>query len=627
MFEDCVYIMMSPRKTSLSFIIFFLALHASSFCQSSMPLEIHERLWEHPGPAQSKSGAPRLLIVSPEKSIAPHEGPELRYMGRVEPAGATVTLNGRPVKVWPGGVFSGLARIDGAGAVKWTFRAKYKNTVTTVERTIPLARPVAPPAPWPPSFYAVPVSPGGRYWLSPGEKLPVTLYASPGARAQARIGESGSWLDMRADGEDARRGGRYTIDLAPPPLRPTELAQVYFRITGTRGGESKTNEMAAPLRVGSHPDEDFFIARTTADFASYLLEPTGWTRWGNFVRGTRTPFFEMRGDRVYVDFDHGERGWLEMSAIDMPGAPTAFLLPQIEGRLDFEADRQTLRLTMPRQTEPVAFVFEQQAINRVRMNLIGASTLKLASRPTTYGPIAVDSWTSGPMGQTPALDLSLGRPLWGFGSEMEPSGEFSLFVRAAPRLSEATRERPLAGLRIMLDAGHGGRDSGALGPSGLAEADVNLVEAAWLDKALAAMGAEVLQIRRADEYVELDRRVNEALDFDPDLFISLHHNSVPDSADPTADHGPIAFYHYEHSRPLAEAIESRLIWLWTNVEPQVKPQNFRVNRNISTCPSVLIETAYLSNPLDEIRLRSTDAIKQNADAIAGGVADYISSVR
>lgn len=615
----------------LSFIIhlaaFIFLFQVSLFAQPAMPLEIRERFWEEPGPVQSRPGAPKLLIVAPEKSTSAYAGRQLRYMGRVEPANATVTLNGRALKIWPGGVFSGVAPIDGNGSAKWTFRASYKKTVTTVERTIAIAQPAPPPQAWPLSFYAVPVSPGGRYWIEPGEKLTVTLFASPGARAQARIGETGPWLDMQPDGEDARRGGRYTINLIPPPLRPTELAQVYFRLSATRTGETRSIETAAPLHVGSRPDEDFFVARTTADFASYLLEPTGWTRWGNFVRGTRAPFFEMRGDRVYVDYDHGRRGWLELSAIDLPPAPTTFLLPRLQGRLDFEPDRQTLRLTLPRQAEPFAFTFEQQALNRVRMNLLGASTLKLDGLPRNYGPISVDTWTSGPMGQTPALDLALARPLWGYGSETDPIGEFSLFVRAAPRLPDATHERPLAGLRIMLDAGHGGRDPGALGPSGLAEADVNLVEAAWLERSLAAMGAEILQIRRADEYIELDRRILVALDFDPDLFISLHHNSVAENADPTIESGPVVFYHYEHSRPLGEAIEARLAALWPGVESSVKPQNFRVNRNISTCPSVLIETAYLSNPLDEIRLRDSDSIRRNAEAIAQGVKDYVASIR
>lgn len=623
---------MSPRKARFSLVVqlaAFVMLASAPGAQSPMPLEIHERLWERPGPVQSRPGAPKLLVVAPEKSPAPCQGRELRYMGRVEPAGAAVTLNGRPLKVWPGGVFSGRAALGGAGPVRWVFRATYKHASTTVERTIPLARPVQPPRPWPPAFYAVPVSPGGRYWIEPGETLLVTLYASPGARAQARIGEAGPWLDMQPDGEDARRGGRYTIELAPPPRRPAELAQVYFRLAATRGGQTLTRELAAPLHVGSRPHEDFFVARTTADFASYLLEPTDWERWGNLVRGTPAPFFEMRGDRVWIDFDHGRRGWLELSAVELPEAPAAFVLPRLEGRLDFEPDRQTLRLTLPRQTDPVAFTFEQQGVNRARLDLIGASTLRLTKPPATYGPIAVDRWTSGPMGQAPSLDFALARPLWGFGAETEPggSGAFTLFVRAAPRLPEATRARPLAGLRIMLDAGHGGRDTGALGPSGLAESDVNLVEAAWLEQALAGMGAEVLQMRRADVSVDLDRRVAETLDFDPDLFISLHHNSVGEGSDPTAERGPVAFYHYEHSRPLAEAIEARLAGLWPGVAPLVKPQNFRVNRNISTCPSVLIETAYLCNPEDEIRLRDSDSIRLNAEAIAEGVKDYINSIR
>jgi len=58
-----------------------------------------------------------------------------------------------------------------------------------------------------------------------------------------------------------------------------------------------------------------------------------------------------------------------------------------------------------------------------------------------------------------------------------------------PRLGEvqarvATTSAPLRGLRVMLDAGHGGDDTGALGPSGLAESDLNLVQAAWLESIL-----------------------------------------------------------------------------------------------------------------------------------------------
>ncbi|MEN6627284.1 MAG: N-acetylmuramoyl-L-alanine amidase [Candidatus Sumerlaeia bacterium] len=595
-----------------------------------MPLDVRDRLWESPGPAQSGPGAPRLLIVYPETGMEPYGGAALRYMGRVEPEDAAVTLNGDAVRVWPGGLFSGVRPIRGRGAAEWKFRASRGGRATVVTRTIPI-RPPTPPAPaWPLAFYASPVRPAGSYWIPAGETLPVTLYASSGHRAQARIGQGGPWLDMAPAGDDPRRGGVYRIDLSPPPLRPNELAPVYFRLSGSRGGQERTIELPSSLRVGSEPDEEFFVARVGAEFASFLKEPTGWVRWGNIVQGTYAPFFEIRGDRLFMDFDHGQRGWLELSALDMPAAPRDFLLPQLRGGLNFESDRQTLRLSMPGQADPVAFVFEEQSENpaRIRLTLTGASTLIVPPPAAAYGTFSVDQWTSGSRGEAPALELTSTRPLWGFGSEIQPNGEFSLFVRSAPALSGATPAQPLRGLRIMVDAGHGGRDPGAFGASGIAEADVNLVAAAWLERSLADLGAEVLQVRRGDEYVGLDSRVNDALDYDPDLFISVHHNSVGSAEDPTADSGPIVFYHYEHSRPLGEAVEARLVEAFgAGREARVTPQNFRVNRNISPCPSILIEGGYLCNPADEAKLRDTAWIRKSAEAVARGVADYVGTMR
>ena len=129
-------------------------------------------------------------------------------------------------------------------------------------------------------------------------------------------------------------------------------------------------------------------------------------------------------------------------------------------------------------------------------------------------------------GEVPAVDLTLGRPLWGFEQRVDAAAGEQVIVRVAPRLTAATAERPLAGLRIMLDAGHGGGDSGAVGPSGLMEKDANLVQAAWLERELAARGATVVQTRSDDVSVGLDDRVWLASGAEIDMFISLHHNSL-----------------------------------------------------------------------------------------------------
>jgi N-acetylmuramoyl-L-alanine amidase len=113
-----------------------------------------------------------------------------------------------------------------------------------------------------------------------------------------------------------------------------------------------------------------------------------------------------------------------------------------------------------------------------------------------------------------------------------------------------------------------------------------------------------------------------ARDWDPDLFISLHHNSVAAASDPLSDRGPHVFYHYAHSRALAEAVAAQLAAVWaTDTPPRVAVRNLRVNCNITLCPSVLVESAFMCNPADEERLRRIETVRVTARAVAQGVLD------
>ncbi len=596
---------------------------AQMLAGQAMPTEAFERLWLQPGPEQSDPGAPRLLIVMPGSRIAP-QGIALRYMGRVEPADTNLTLNGQSVRVWPGGTFSGVAPLTGEHQANWTFRASRGGRVTTIERTIPLAQPAAPTPDWPPSFASAPVAPSGHFWLPPGELLEISLHASPGLRALARVGESGPWLEMEPAGLHPTRGAVYRLALAPPPASPASLHPIHFRIEGERDGQLLAQELVARLHVGARPDgKQFFTARVSTPLASYLVDPTGWARWGNLVEGTVAPIFEIRGDRALVDLDRGERGWLELDAIQINPDPAPFLLAELDARLLPPRRPVELRLGFTGQRQAIATRFEGDPQDLTRLNVVlpGASHLRLDAPAAT----TVESIHDGVWGGAPALGLTLGRPLWGFGMGMGEGGDFELFVREAPRPADPAR--PLAGLRIMLDAGHGGNDVGALGPSGLTEADANLVQAAWLERALRERGAEVLQLRYDHSAIDLDERVRLARAADPDLFISLHHNSVGSATDPLSASGPMMFYHHEHSRPLAEWIAAALAAeLTPDAAPRVRSENFRVNRNISECPSVLVETAFMPHPGDEAWLRDTATVRRTAEAIARAVEGYIASL-
>jgi N-acetylmuramoyl-L-alanine amidase len=80
-------------------------------------------------------------------------------------------------------------------------------------------------------------------------------------------------------------------------------------------------------------------------------------------------------------------------------------------------------------------------------------------------------------------------------------------------------------LKIVIDPGHGGHDSGAVGPEGLEEANTVLTLSLMLADSLADLGIDVLLTRESDVFVELYRRCEIANTWDADYFVSVHLNS------------------------------------------------------------------------------------------------------
>ena len=495
-------------------LLLILPLCAPALHAQEMPLEIHARYWESPGPEQSEEGAPRLLIVYPVKEGSPSEAKTARYAGRVEPVDAKVTLNGEELKIWPGGVFTGLQEIkddDKDFAQSWKFEASAADKKTTVRRTLKLKRPVPVPQARPLSFFAAPVSPTGDFVLPDGKTLEVKLYGSPEAKAEYRIGE-GAWQAMEAAGKDEKRGAEYKATLTPPVVDARGPQKVTFRLTAEHEGEKKTITKEPGLRVGMMAPGAVYAGEITQYVATYLKNPEGWDRWGNWLEGTRFPVLEVRGDRARTDFGQAgdeSKGWLELihSKIDWTSTgatgladltplvaknDNASTLPE---RLEFSTPKEEMFWTYyegktqyawswPRLQRPIGTVFAYNP------DMTGGGKLSITQpggKVTREGSIQRPSKP----GELPKLELELKQPLWGFGMEVHEDYGFNIQVRTAPKLDKASPEKPLSGLRVMVDAGHGGDDAGALGPSGITEADLNLVQAAWLGKYREELGAEV----------------------------------------------------------------------------------------------------------------------------------------
>ena len=225
-----------------------------------------------------------------------------------------------------------------------------------------------------------------------------------------------------------------------------------------------------------------------------------------------------------------------------------------------------------------------------------------------------------------------------------------------PKAAAATTLR-----RIVVDAGHGGKDPGAVGPSGVLEKTVTLKMA----KALAAeltrqIGCEVILTRSSDVYLPLEERTAIANKVGADLFVSLHANannnrkaygietyylnfSKNDKAAAVAarENGTtlkqvsdlelilfdlMANAKINESSRLATEIQESLVQGISKKYSDVRDLGVRQGPFYvllgATMPSVLVETAFISHPREEKRLTSSAFQKSAAEAIAGAIKNY-----
>ncbi|AIQ69755.1 N-acetylmuramoyl-L-alanine amidase family protein [Paenibacillus graminis] len=172
---------------------------------------------------------------------------------------------------------------------------------------------------------------------------------------------------------------------------------------------------------------------------------------------------------------------------------------------------------------------------------------------------------------------------------------------------------------VVLDAGHGAKDSGAVGVTGKYEKNFNL---AVVLKAAALLKQEnmvdVVLTRSDDTFLELKERAGMANNLKADLFISVHANSGSSSA----ASGSETYYQRAASKALANVMHKYLVQATGLSDRGVRYGNFHVIRE-TTMPAVLLEVGYLSNKGDESLLFSEDLQNKVAAGIVAGIKEYL----
>lgn len=180
----------------------------------------------------------------------------------------------------------------------------------------------------------------------------------------------------------------------------------------------------------------------------------------------------------------------------------------------------------------------------------------------------------------------------------------------------------LSKLKVAVDAGHGGDNTGATGvTSKIEEKKYTLLIAKELEKALKKEKAKVFMTREKDTSLSMPERIKMLREFDPNFLISIHLNS---SGNDTIK-GVSTYYRYIGFRPLSQFILKRMTELKLKEFGNVGGFNFSLS-GPTEYPNCLVEVAFLSNKEDEKRILDPKFHKAVAAKIVSGIKDWLKSM-
>ncbi|HTI11257.1 MAG TPA: N-acetylmuramoyl-L-alanine amidase [Puia sp.] len=179
-------------------------------------------------------------------------------------------------------------------------------------------------------------------------------------------------------------------------------------------------------------------------------------------------------------------------------------------------------------------------------------------------------------------------------------------------------------LRIALDAGHGGDNSGASGgTSKVLEKDYTLLIAKELEKTLKKIGVKtVFMTREKDTSLTMPERMDLLSAFNPHFLVSIHLNS----AGSDTVQGTSTYYRYIGFRPLSVAILNQMLTLGLKEYGNVGNFNFSLS-GPTDYPNALVEVAFLSNPADEKKILSPKFRKAVAQKIYLGIVEWLKQLQ
>lgn len=347
------------------------------------------------------------------------------------------------------------------------------------------------------------------------------------------------------------------------------------------------------------------VLKTTFDKAPIRVENnTNAARFTHLRKGISLNATGIYGNFYKVNLGDDNTYFIEKQYVEEEGLlkPSKYVIKNYKIKED--EDFYTLKIKF--NEVPVYQAFEGD--RGLNFNLFSISK--------SIKPRESDIFKVGRMGSTVNFSFLPEQPLIGYGVEKE-GNHLILKIRKLP---EIDKEQPLKGMKIVVDAGHGGNEPGAAA-NGTVEKNLNLQIAKKLAAELENVGAKVYMTRDKDEFVGLYERVDFAKNKDALVLLSIHANSLPNPKDYNKKHGVGVYYYNKQSKPLAAELQRGLLGATGFKDDGVNYASFALTRPTEML-SVLIETGYLIHPQEAKMLNDSALQNKIARGIVSSLEGY-----
>ncbi|QLE43025.1 N-acetylmuramoyl-L-alanine amidase [Nostoc sp. C052] len=343
---------------------------------------------------------------------------------------------------------------------------------------------------------------------------------------------------------------------------------------------------------------------------------TDYSRLTPLPKGTRATVTGREGEWLRLDYG----AWINSKETRiLPGAvPPQTIIRSVGYRQLPSATEIVFPLQVP---VPVSVQQSEQTLALTLYNTTAQTDIiRLDDNPLIY---RLD-WQQEAPGQVKYTFNLKKAQQWGYKLRYDGT-TLVLALRHPPKIGN-TRRKPLANFKIVLDPGHGGKETGASGPTGYLEKDVNLVVSRLLRDDLVKRGATVVMTREDDREVSLVERQAIISREEPAIALSIHHNSLPDDGDAEKTKGFGAFWYQPQAHNLAIFLQKYVVKKLGRPSYGVFWDNLALTRP-TAAPSVLLELGFMSNPDEFEQVVNPEEQKKIADAIAQGITEWLRSVQ